>query len=412
MNRSQRSRKAQMNSRRHLFLDHYPARSRFAEAYLTLRTNVSFSCTDKDFHVLLVTSASEREGKTISAFNLAHTLVRSGRSVLMIDSDLRKPFLSRLISSNDSSGLTGLLSNLFGTTVRSGALTEYRLGDLLRLLSMQKKTGRLRLSEKRQTVEFFFLHGEVKDLNWVTRPPRKKLATVLQKQGLLSQDQVDQALSQQKTTKQKLGFILLNGGFLKKDELAGHLTIQVMEGLRRALQFREGEFSFEDLSESAFDPAAFDPVDFNRVYKQTMVGEEELLFLKKGIDSALVATGTDGLFLLPAGKLPPNPADILSSGRMSFLISHLKKSFDTLILDSPPVLPASDATVVAPHVDGVLLVIKAGKVKREMVKKAVEQLDLAQANILGVVLNQVDTKREGYYKYYHKYYSKYYGQKE
>ena len=412
MKRSKRALKTQLNNRRSLLLDRYPSGSRFAEAYLTLRTNVRFSFTDKDFHTLLVTSASEQEGKTISAFNLAHTMARSGRSVLMIDGDLRKPFLSQMISSNNSLGVTGLLADLFGTPVISGALTEYRLGDLLRLLSMQKKTGRLRLSEKRQAVEIFFMQGEVKDLNWVTRPPRKKLATVLQKQGLLSQDQVDQALSQQKTTKQKLGFILLNGGFLKKDELAGHLTIQVMEGLRRALQFRAGEFSFEDLTESAFDPAAFDPVDFNQVYKQTMVGEEELLFLKQGIDSALVTTGTDGLFLLPAGKLPPNPADLLSSGRMSFLISHLKKRFDMLIIDSPPILPASDATVVAPHVDGVLLVIKAGRVKREMVKKAVEQLQLAQASLLGVVLNQVDTKREGYYKYYHKYYSKYYGQKE
>jgi len=87
----------------------------------------------------------------------------------------------------------------------------------------------------------------------------------------------------------------------------------------------------------------------------------------------------------------------------------LKKRFDTIIIDSPPILPASDAILLAPRTDGVVLVVKSGMMNREMVKRAVEQLRLSKANLLGVVLNAVDTKREGYYKYYHKYYSKYYG---
>ncbi len=59
--------------------------------------------------------------------------------------------------------------------------------------------------------------------------------------------------------------------------------------------------------------------------------------------------------------------------------------------------------------DGVVLMVKTGHVNRDMVQKAVEQLQMAQANVIGVVLNEVDIKREGYYKYYHKYYSRYYG---
>ena len=76
-----------------------------------------------------------------------------------------------------------------------------------------------------------------------------------------------------------------------------------------------------------------------------------------------------------------------------------------------PILPASDALLVAPQTDGVVLVTKAGLMNRELVKNAVESLNAAHSNVLGIVLNQVDVKREGYYKYYHKYYSSYYGEK-
>jgi Mrp family chromosome partitioning ATPase len=96
---------------------------------------------------------------------------------------------------------------------------------------------------------------------------------------------------------------------------------------------------------------------------------------------------------------------------MAFLLGHLQKMFDVIIIDSPPILPASDALLISPHADGVILVVKEGLLNREVVQKAVEQLNLAQANILGVVLNDVDVKKQGYSSYYHKYYSEYYGEK-
>ena len=84
--------------------------------------------------------------------------------------------------------------------------------------------------------------------------------------------------------------------------------------------------------------------------------------------------------------------------------------FDVIIIDSPPILPASDALLISSHTDGVLLVVKAGFLNRDMVQKAVEQLELAQANILGVVLNDVDINNAGYSGYYQKYYKGYYGE--
>ena len=123
-------------------------------------------------------------------------------------------------------------------------------------------------------------------------------------------------------------------------------------------------------------------------------------------------TDTENLFILPSGPRPPKPAELLDSNRMSFLLSYLSRRFDRMIIDSSPILPASDAVIMAPQTDGVLLMVKSGQVNRELIKKAVDQIRLAQANLVGVVLNQVDVKREGYYKYYHKYYSQYYGEED
>ena len=393
-----------------LFMDNYPAKSRYAEAYRTLRTNIHFSFMEKDFQTLLITSAGEGEGKTSTVANLAYTMAQAGKSVLMIDADMRKPLLSRLISSNESPGLSGLIADVFGADVRDGSLDEYGIHDLLKLLSLKKKTGLLHLSDGKEKIELFFLHGEIMDLNWPTRPDEKKLAAVLLENNLITREHAELAIGRQKDTGQKLGLILVSMGLLNRDDLTGPLTIHMIEGLRTALQFKKGTFSFKKLPESDFEQASFKPVDFHQLYRQVVIGEEELSYLQKKINSAILKTDVANLFLLPAGNLPPNPSELLGSKRMSFLISNLKKRFDTLIIDSSPILPASDALLLVPRTDGVVLMVKAGLMNRELVKKAVDQLRLSQANLLGVALNSVDIKREGYYKYYHKYYSKYYGQ--
>ena len=403
MARKRKSRK-KISDSSNLFLDYYPTKTHYGEAYRTLRTNIPFSFMEKEFRSLLITSAGEEEGKTSSVANLAYTMAQAGKSVLMIDADLRKPLLTRVLPSEESPGLTGLLADLFSTDIERGSLGHYGISDLFRLLSLQKKTGLLHLTDKKEKVEFLFLQGELVDINWLTRPEEKKLAAVLIRNGLLEREQAEQAITRQEDTGQKLGFILINMGLLKEDDLKGLLTVHMMESLRTALQFKKGVFYFRGLPETDFDRASFDPVDFYQLYRQVVIGQEELPYLQNEINSAILKTDTANLFLLPAGRPPPNPSELLGSERMSFLISNLKKRFDVLIIDTSPILPASDALLLAPQTDGVLLIVKAGMINREMIKKAVGQLQLAKANLIGVVLNQVDIKRGNYYKYYRKNY--------
>lgn len=114
-------------------------------------------------------------------------------------------------------------------------------------------------------------------------------------------------------------------------------------------------------------------------------------------------TKVKGLQLLTAGEEPPNPSELLGSQRMKQLVNGLTVDADVVIFDSPPAAYVSDAAVLSRLVDGVVLVISAGKTRREEAKQAIFNLEQADANILGVVLNRVSGKRDGYYYRYDSY---------
>lgn len=102
---------------------------------------------------------------------------------------------------------------------------------------------------------------------------------------------------------------------------------------------------------------------------------------------AIQPTEVPGLSLLPSGPLPPRPADLLGSRRMEGLLNRLRQIADIVIFDTPPVQPFTDALVLATRVDGVLLVIQAGRSRRDRVREARQKLEKVKANLLGVVLS-------------------------
>lgn len=110
-------------------------------------------------------------------------------------------------------------------------------------------------------------------------------------------------------------------------------------------------------------------------------------------------TQVDGLRLLPSGALPPRPADLLESKRMERIIAKLLEDADVLLFDAPPVLAAADAAVLAAKLDGVLLVVSAGRTKREHARLAIERLARVNAKVIGSVLNNVplDAALNSYY---------------
>ena len=386
------------------------SKTRYAESFRTLRTNIHFALVDEGFKSLLVTSAGAGEGKTNTAANLAYTIAQAGRSVLMVDCDLRRPTLTRMSGDRSSAGITGLLVNDFSSPLHDLTSSRHSMFDLLRLIGFQKKTGRLLAQEGKEKVELYFINGRLKDLSWVTRPAKKKFAAVLVEHGHLTKEQAQLALGRQKDTGNRLGYIVAKMGFVAEPELKAILNIHVMEALHKLLQMHDDAgFTFSDCQAAEINASTSELLDLDELLHQAASGHERLPLINSFIREAVLEMD-ENLSLLPTGIIPDNPTELLVSNRLHFLFERLQIMFDVLVIDSPPILPASDALILAPNTDGVILVIKAGELNRDMVGRAIEQLRNSKANLLGVVLNHVDIKRDGYYKNYYKHYSKYYGE--
>ena len=115
-------------------------------------------------------------------------------------------------------------------------------------------------------------------------------------------------------------------------------------------------------------------------------------------------TGQPGLHLLTCGKIPPNPAELLASAWMDQLIDALSKQYDMLLFDAPPILPVTDAVLLAAKTKHLLWVVFAGKTRADALRRAREALAQVDAKIVGVVLNRMASGRG--YGYYYYYYSK------
>ncbi len=107
----------------------------------------------------------------------------------------------------------------------------------------------------------------------------------------------------------------------------------------------------------------------------------------------LQETGVENLWLLSSGPKPPNPADLLGAGRMSALIDRLAGQVDVVLFDAPPVMAAADAAILGSRVDGVLLVIQAGKTRRDHAERARTILEKANVRIVGATLTNAPRDR-------------------
>jgi len=129
-----------------------------------------------------------------------------------------------------------------------------------------------------------------------------------------------------------------------------------------------------------------------------LVSENEI-----DINSGIHETDQPNLYVLSSGTRPPNPVELLGSTKMKNLIEEFKKTYDFIVLDTPPIIMVTDAQILAQYTDGCLLVISSGEADRELVIKAKSLLEKVNAKILGTVLNKVDAKRKGYYHYQYEY---------
>ena len=137
------------------------------------------------------------------------------------------------------------------------------------------------------------------------------------------------------------------------------------------------------------------------------IGVSSILVGTGSAKDAIVPSSVENLDILPVGPIPPNPSEIIGSKKMGLLLSALKKHYDRIIIDSPPISAVTDAVILAQMADSLLLVVRAGETPRQVIQHALAQVRSVNANILGAVLNAVSVGRDSYY--YYQYYYYYYG---
>ncbi|MDR3594817.1 CpsD/CapB family tyrosine-protein kinase [Clostridium sp.] len=128
-------------------------------------------------------------------------------------------------------------------------------------------------------------------------------------------------------------------------------------------------------------------------------GLSEVLIGKEKLDE-VIQSRNENLDILPSGKIPPNPSEMLASSSMNNLIENLKQKYDIVILDSAPLQAVTDAQILSTKVDGTILVIRAQRTNRQAVSEAKNLLTKVGSNIIGTVLHAVENTRGKYYYYY------------
>ena len=129
-----------------------------------------------------------------------------------------------------------------------------------------------------------------------------------------------------------------------------------------------------------------------------MSGTAELLLRKESFED-VANCYNENLTIITAGKIPPNPSEMLSSRAMAAFIKEMKKEFKYIILDTPPLQAVTDAQVLSTKADGVLLVVRAGSTKRDAVLNSVDLIKKVKGKVIGMVLNGVENKKNSYYYY-------------
>jgi len=143
-------------------------------------------------------------------------------------------------------------------------------------------------------------------------------------------------------------------------------------------------------------------VDYNAIVKSV----SDMALGELGLDEILKFPGIENIFVITSGDIPSNPAAVLTSKRFTELFVELKRDFDLILVDSPPVLPIADASIIAPLVDNVLIVYEIGKTARQALMRAKVQIESTGGQITGVILNNIRSQIEYTmltYPYYYKY---------
>lgn len=140
--------------------------------------------------------------------------------------------------------------------------------------------------------------------------------------------------------------------------------------------------------------------------KEHVSGLSQYLSGQKKKEEVVCHTNFDGVDIIFAGPVAPNPSELLEQESFTELLQSLREQYDYILVDTPPIGSMIDAAIAAKQCDGAILIIESETVSRHAALKAKEQLEMSGCRILGAVLNKVDVRKDKYYSKYNYYYKR------
>ncbi len=128
-------------------------------------------------------------------------------------------------------------------------------------------------------------------------------------------------------------------------------------------------------------------------------GLTDVLIGRARVEDVMQSWGDRSLYVLPSGRIPPNPSELLGSQHMQTLLADLERSFDVVICDAPPLLPVTDAAILAKQTSGAIVIVSTGRTTTHQLSSAIEALDTVGARVAGLVMTMTPTKGPDSYGY-------------
>jgi Mrp family chromosome partitioning ATPase len=350
---------------------------------------------------LLVTSCEPGEGKSSVTADLGLALARSGRdSVMLVDADQFKPTLHRCLGLPPARGLGDLLDEVYLFDLTQENPDQFGIGDWLEILRAQGRSGELTISEGTQSCSLRTYKGSIRSISDPSAPEGTWIGDVLVRSGRITPAQRDEALRIHQESGRPMGDVLKTVGFITAEDIETALHEQAGQRIRRLIGFQRPECRFSELAEQHLpasggrQPAVAEADGIDGWMSGRLRDYLRDPFLSSQVPSYFSDTPQPNLKVLTAGT---RSCDLLAPRfhtAFQLLMNRLSRTFDMVLIDAPPVSLTTAAGNLASNADGVLLVVKADGAEVDGIRRAVEQLRRAGANILGVVLNQVDLTRD------------------
>ncbi len=363
----------------------------------SLVTNLHLTNHQLQGKTLFVESAGADEGKSTVLAKAAINLATGGLRVLMIDADHEKSSLPEMFGlKQDSRGLLDIMNDVMGKQPKEGTLRDFSIDDLFFLVEINKLSGRLTVRSESQEMTVLFSNGRLIHIQSKDTPLANRLGNMLLKGGFITEGQLKVALERNNRTGQPLGYILINSGYITPEKLRGPLKLQMEEHLQKLFSWKQGTFVFQLGDVQTYDDERlYFYEDYTPIIQRLgRLGGSR--FIEGSLFSG-IATLNSKLHLMPSGRRDKALAGTAYLMLLDKFLDILKRRFDIILVDLPPVLEMPAVASLSTLADGVVFVVKAGHLSVKAINKATSTLRDAHVNIIGAILNQVKIGKDYYY---------------